>query len=630
MAVAFTLSIGAPARALGVPDPWAVLYPGTPRTPALDAPARDLCDAPAPLAMPFVEARRAASRRDALRARETLLAWDPRDASTAERACVQVELARLALRQGLLPEAAAAAAAAVAELGEADSSRLASGARWLRLEALYQAGRGDELQAGYEALASVDDPRLRAAAGLRLADLRLDAGDPAAALGRYGAMLDGDSALSEQEVGPWRVRAAEAAAAAGQPIAAARWLDRALSAQLDERQWVVATLRRAALHAASGEALESEKQLADVVRLRPEGAAARLAEWIGWAQQLARDPAMAPAIADRLAASTAPPEVPRLAIYGKALDAEARLASGDALAAFDGLVPLLGDSWADSALSLADLLDRTLLAALGEPSECPQLVGRLVGREQLVLRHVSQAAPLAALGACQLELGLIDSSLAVLRAARERFGAESVALPIARASLRAGRPDIAENAARDRIASGVPDRQAWQLLLAEARLAAGDVQEAQQVLAAVATAAAPGPERSRAIVLLAEAARQGTATEATRSLLADAIEGAGEGEWQHAGAALASAALTTARLTRRSHDAEAASRLYAVAAKRLPAGERRAQALYWVGRLSAKGNQGYTAMLAAAREVGPWSDLARERLAIETLGQGLSRGSQGG
>lgn len=621
LAVGFVLCAGlaAPASGAPLPDYWSLLYPGEPRTPVLDVVYTDLCSVPESIRGILSAARQSGSRRDQLRAREALLAWGPVEASEEEKVCVRLEATRLALQQGLLPETVAEASSLLASGDRAAGQRIETAARWFRLEARFRAGRREELRDEYQELANTEDPLLRAAAALRLADLDFDAGNSNAALDRYESLLGQASGVPDAMLGPWRWRAAEAALASGREEEAVRWLDLARSIRLPESIWSVATLQRAALHAAAGEIDGSAALRSEVRRLRPRGFAARIATWIDWTQPLASDPSGAAAIATRLRDEALMAPTPRLASFARSLEIEAFLAAAEPAAALERIGVLLVDPWTPTALVLSPRLDQALLAAVRQENGCARVVAAVAGWEPLVHRLVSDAQPLAALGTCHLELGLLDSALAALRVARERFGAESIALPMARASLEAGRADVAENAARDRIAKSTPEIDSWRLLLAEALLAVDDPDGAEAELAELVRADRRGPARSRAISLLAALSSQRALSNGTRFLLADAVIGAADAEWQGAGESLATAALAAARLTRDAHDPAGAVSLYELAARRLPSGERRAQAFYWAGRLA--GESGRAALHAAAQESGPWSELARTRLAIDSIGR---------
>lgn len=621
LAGSIVLCAGMPAPASGapLPDYWSILYPGEPRTPVLDVVSTDSCSVPEAIRGVLSAARQAESRRARLRGREALLAWDPAEASAAEQACVRLEATRIALLQGLLPEAVAGATFLLASAERVADERIETAARWLRLEAHFRAGRRDELRDEYRELATTEDRMLRAAAALRLADLQFDAGDPDAALGRYESLLDETGGLPDAMLGPWRWRAAEAALATGRDEAAVRWLDLARSGPLPESIWSVATLQRAALHAAAAEEDRSAALHSEVKLRHPRGAAARIATWIEWTRPLANDASGAAAIATRLREEAWAAPTPRLASFARSLEIEALVAAAEPEVALERIGVLLVDPWAATALVLSPRLDQTLLAAVELENGCARVVARVAGWEPLVHRLLSEAKPLAALGTCHLELGLLDSALTALRVARDRFGAESIALPIARASLEAGRADVAENAARDRIERSTPDSDSWRLLLAEARLAVDDPDGAGAELAELVRAGRPGPERSRAIALLAALSGHRVLSSDTRRLLADTVIGAADAEWQGIGESLATAALAAARLTRDAQDRTGAAFLYALAARRLPPGERRAQAFYWAGRLA--GESGRAALDAAAQESGPWSELARARLAVDFLGR---------
>jgi tetratricopeptide (TPR) repeat protein len=621
---AAAVSAETPRPVIADPDPWPILFRVEPRTAPLDGLVAATCrDEPGIAETIAAGGSRSAGRHERIAAFEALQAAAHEAATPRTRGCAALEAGRLALALGRHPEAAAEAGESQRVAEEIGEEGLRAAARFVRAEALWHAGRVEESRALFEELAHAPAPLLSAAARLRLADVQMERGDLAGARAGYAALFAPDSPLVVDS-GPWALRAAEAAIQAGEPVEATRLLELALASRITPSQRIDALIRRADLLAASGRAREAEETLARVEALDPEGPAARFVSVRRAAHALARGERDGETLARAIAPALASPDE-HLSAYARSVEVQRLLAIGEPRAAFERLVPLLSDPWAVASLALPATLDRTLAALVsGAGGSCESILALVDGSRGLVLRHASAAAPLAALGDCYQTVGLVDAAFEVLRQTTERFGPEASALPLARASLRAGRDDVVTSAALDRVVAGAPDAAAWAVVLAEAQLARGEREQAAGLLRPIVAAGA-GLETARAVELFARAARTG----ADALVLADAITAVDDAEWRREGDRLAVAALGAADLLRRDAHSGKARDLYVLAAERLPPGDRRAQALYWQGRLAPSDAAARASFAVAAGEGGIWSELARHRLALLEHGRAGARDAKG-
>lgn len=602
------------------PDPWPLLFAGVPRTPPLDAPFRPLCTQPERVARLLDGARRAVSRSERLVEREHLATIVAHGEDELTRACAALASARLALSLGLQPEAAADAVWAREQAEILGDAGLLAAARFARAEAFFLAGRTQASLALYDELATSLDPVVSASARLRVAEAQQERGDLEPARAAFRELLGPGSPLVGIPLGAFALRAAEAAWAAGDAGEAARWVEQALGEKLDADHWTVAMIRRGDLQLATGRSEEGERTLAAVAGFAPGGPADLLTRVRRVSHALAHPPVDTQELQTQLAPAMASDTMP-LASYARAVGAEVALASKRAATAFEELVPLLTEPRSVERLGLAQQLDDVVLRLVGDGRHCEAAIARLDPQRALVVRSVSRPEPLAALGDCYQKVGLAEPALAILRVVTERFGPETTALPFARSALRAGSYDVAASAARDRLATGTPDADAWRLLLAEVELARQDPKSAEELLLPLVTDG-PLAVRTAAVGLLAQAAGAGQPTGIAIDALVRAIEAASEAAWKRDGETLGDAALGTANLLRREGRLEQALALYALASEHDASKAARAESLYWRGRM-APAPETRRAQLreSVAADGGPWSALAKSRLSLLDLGR---------
>ena len=256
-------------------------------------------------------------------------------ASGEEGVCARLRRAWQELRTGRAVEAAADALRAAAATPEGvGPTALGEEARYLRAEGLARAGRRAEAGAIFEGLAGGPDPRLRALAALRRADLRLDAGRAAEAAADYAQVLPAVREGLGDAGRVWSRRAAEASLAAGDPAGALAWLEAAVATPGGQGDGST-ELRLGDVLAAAGRFVEAEdcyRRIATSRERTPESRTARL--------RLAALEADGPAAAQAVLRAERAAGEPGVAAYAASLLAERRLANADAegaLAALEGI-----------------------------------------------------------------------------------------------------------------------------------------------------------------------------------------------------------------------------------------------------------------------------------------------------
>lgn len=648
----------APARATA-PEPWQAFYGTRSPTPPIDAPAAEACGNGSPPSM--------IGRREQLAAREQALS-KVREAAPGDRPCLWLAAARRALALGMTPEAVAEARFAEMAAAEADSAAVLDAAQWLRAEAWFASGRFDEAEPIYRAFAAAGGPTaepsdeptpappappevpgpaepepagsvaaetlparpLTVLAALRLADAALARGDPRGALDGFAATLAPVAALGVP-IGPFVLRAAEAAAAAGRHEDARVRLEQALAGALDEPLRAVARLRLAALLLEIGEEAEGRAQIETVQRADPDSPAGRLAALqlleldleAAVREGVARTAGgalRADELADRLPALP-PGAAPAVGAYARRLAVQIELLAGRPEAALDQL-PALAGVEADAVLGDALAL---LLARHEATPDCAMLVGRLAPRTEWLLRRAPEPEPLAGLARCEARLLGPAAALELQRAIVRRFGAvgrEAVAVDLAEALLAEGRLDDVAAAANERIATGGAETATWRRLRAEVELARGAAGAVAATLDPVfETTEAPHEVQLEALEVLVRAVRSAPRDVDLAERLAAAVETLASRLGSAGGESFGEAALTAGHRLRREGAGPRAAALYALAATALPPGTRRAQAWYWSGVLAHDDTHARSAFEACAAESagGEWSALAQRRLAIAAL-----------
>lgn len=656
-----------PAPALP-PSPWSVLGSQTLRTPVIDvvpfcvpaelgedlegiargaavgqgaAALEALATTPAAKASPraaallgaSIQARSATDTRQRQSAhgalRDALLGGGPESCL----ACGRLELARLELLLGRNPEAAASAVQAGRLRARIPNGAFAGeAADFLRAEAHYRSGADREAGSLFRLLAQSESARIAAAARLRLADLRFDAGEPAAARPEYEALLPRAASFGASPQG-WSPRAAEAALADADPAGAEAWLRRflALEPAPDPARAALARIRLADVLAQDGRIEESREALEQVADARRGKPAAVLANVRTVDLRLSRADAEAQ-LAELGRAAQSPER--GLALYARGVLARRLVELRRVDEALDVLARLAYDAASlEIAPHFPENLDAALAIAASEArsdADCATLVRRLGERRQLLARHASSPDPFLRLGECYTALGFPGSALAVYRALARSFGAQlgsRISLPVGEAALAAGDVAVARAAAEAGASREEPDAAQWRLLLAQVELIDGRWEQAAKLAAEVVRSGEPRAAQVRAIGVLARAAVRLPDSEAQGALLEEALGKLSVEERKGVGPQLGETLLLTAEIRRQSAHLESAREHYAQAVETLAPGPLRAQAAYWLGALHPDPMEARSAWEIAARTPGggAWSRLAESELRTAPLRDALGR-----
>jgi len=570
----------------------------------------------------LVSARAAAGREreDALRTLEREVDAHP---APEARACTRLERMRLLLLLDRADEARVELARARRAQGGASgpaSDSLAAG--WLAAEAAHASGNEAEAHTGYAALASADDPRLAAAAGLRLVEEQFPVGgvgkrdEAEAEWRRFPQALESAAALG-LDVEPFALVAGELALRARDYGAAHHWLARA------ERPWPggLASIRKADALRGMGLAEDARRTLERVTRTGSTPETRALAELRLVDDRLAegkRDEALT-----TLAAVARSPHPLLRALARERLAAE-QLRAGQLDAALAAAVRLAYDAApAETEAGLGDTLSRVIAESAGA-HDCPLLLERFGDRRDLLVQESRGPDAVVALGDCLLEIGLAGAALESYRAAGRAFGFDrtpGLALRIAEASLAVGDRDAVAAALAAETGPrrpGDPETPRWLALSAALALGAGRRDEAATSYATLLGDAALAPERRLpAEQALAELATAGLGGAAAKAALAASLEQPATGD----PAARALVRLALADLER---DGAAAARSYRAAAAALPAGPARDRALHEAARLVSPAAARREALAALPIEApgSAWSRLSQLELRLERIESG--------
>ncbi len=544
-----------------------------------------------------------------------------RNPSAASRACARIELARLAIRKRLLPEARAELGRVARELADTrppDGSELTS--RFYAAEIAVLEGRRETAAAAYAQLAEVSRPWLSRAARLRRADLAIawPVPDPAettrGAWRRLATALD-EARSAEIDVAAWSPRAAEIAIAAGELEAAHRWL---ADAERIESGSGVASIRKADVLVALDRAADARKVLDRVASSGTLRAARDLANVRRAGYGVGGESTQQRVERLRRGAASLHPHV---AAYARFELARVQLTDGDVTSTLESLARLAYTGALPGVEEgLAGVLDRAVRAAAPEGTPCAAVLERLGGRRNLFIGLSNEPGPFLRLGDCFLELEMPRQALDVYRQLARRFGTdETLGLPLrmARASFAAGDLPILRatlrayfSAPENADASGArsADGTHWRWLRARLDLHDGEVGRAALTLEQLALGGAM-PERVRVGVERELARLPDGALPARRigvALATSLAKPAGEP------AARAEAWLRLADLQRAEGRGTIARAAYRRAAELLPPGSRRTRALFAAGLLTTDANQ-IPGSLKEARNAAPtlhWARLA--------------------
>jgi hypothetical protein len=573
-----------------------------------------------------VFAAREAPDRSARLAIESRLRERLREPMPQDRAlCLRMELARILMLLGRDAEAAGQWALSERLLDASfptNSSRrdaLAFG----QAEVLYRTGMRFEAHLAYRELARADEPRLAAAARLRLTDLSFDAGRVENVGLEYEALLPRATAFGASAEG-WALRAAEAALAVGDHERGQRWIERFVEGETDQDVLDLATIRRADLEVALGDPSRARARLAEIGGRRagqPIGSLAAIrAIDLGISDEAPRERVerlveiirVHPQTLRRYALDVLMSELAEREEVEDALIVATRLA-------YEGTDPVVTPGFGSR---LDDLLDRL---TAGEGADCERILNVLGGRYGILIERTSGVGPFVQLGECFEQIELPWLAAPVYRAISRHFGAvgaERVALPLARAAASIGELALARRMAEASLAEPGPDEIAWRAVLAEVDFRQSRIAAAVAGLQAVLDAPELALERGRLARLLSLSFDEHDDPEAV-SFLAERLP-----RWLEqapsapvARASMLEATLQTAHVLRREGWLERARRLYRVIDRHAGDGTLRSSARFWLGVeeedqaiRGAVWGEDPTKTLAS-----PWGRLARFEQRFESL-----------
>jgi hypothetical protein len=565
-------------------------------------------------------------------ARTALEAALDEDAVPASRACVRMELARLSLRAGLLPEAHAELARVGRELEkQALSLALVETAQFYRAEVEVLRGQRSSARDGYQSLTGAIDSRLRRAAQLRLADLALGwpLPEPGAESKAGWRTLRNRLAQAREhgfDITHWSARAAEVAIAAGEFDEAHRWL---ADAERLEGRAGVASIRKADVLVALGRGADARNVLERVSSTASLRSARELASIRRAGYGLGGESGEQRVERLTRGASSRNPHVAALARYELA---RVLLTAGDIEGTLEALTRLAYTGALPGAQDgLVSTLDRAVAAAARADVECPALLERLGGRRELFISLSGEAQPFLRLGDCFLEVEMPGQALDVYRQVARRFGAASATslplriarasfaaddLPILRATLRA---HFVQQRARVEAATPDAEDAQWRWLRAQLDLRDGNAAIAGVALDSLAREPKLAPETRVAVERALARLDEGTISAARLGFaLASSLAHSAPGI---AASARAEAWLRLADLQRDQGREITARAAYRRAAELLPPGARRERADFAAALLAPTASEAHAALSTPREDDAqtPWSVLARAELRLIAL-----------
>ncbi len=589
---------------------------------------RETSDAALHVLADIFAAREARDREDRLvvasRLQEKLRGSMPPDRAL----CLRMELARLLMLLGRDAEAAGQWALSERLLDASDPTNdsrrraLAFG----QAEVLYRTGMRFDAHLAYRELARANEPRLAAAARLRLTDLSFDAGRIEDVSLEYETLLPRATAFGASAKG-WALRAAEAALAAGNHERGQRWIERFIEGETDPQALDLAAIRQADLDVALGDPLRARARLTEVGGRRegePLGslAAIRVID-LGLSEEAPRERmerlmeivrAHSQTLR-RYALDVLMSELAEREEVEEALIVATRLA-------YEGVDPVVTPAFGPR---LDDLLDRATRANGGVEAGCEGILDVLGGRYGMLIERASVIEPFVRLGECFERIELPWLAAPVYRAVSRRFGAigaERVALPLARSAASIGELALARRMAEASLTEPGPDEIRWRAVLAEVDFRESRTAAAAAGLQAVLDAPELVFERGRLARLLALTFEERDDPEAVSFLderLPVWLEQTPQGPI--ARASMLEATLQTAHALRRSGWRARARTLYRAIARHAADGPLRSSARFWLGLQEED---------EAIREVAwgedpteslgsPWGRLARFERRFESL-----------
>ena len=565
-------------------------------------------------------ARRGGDRSKLRIARSRLEYIAMRERESGRLVCALLESARVAIALRLLPEAEAGITRVVRELSEAsDDHPSLESAKFYRAELLYRRDEPFDAHILYRELASSRNPRMAAAARLRLTDLSFDSGKSRSVQLEYETLLPHGAAFGAK-MSDWALRAAEAAIDSKNLGAAKIWLDRFAEDVQDRYERDVVEIRRADLDVLEGRPKDARKRLRKLWgRKGNEGveALARVRQ-IDLGVSSAAPEARLATLHTATSSRNRGVKIYALSVLVHELVLQGKVDEGIAAItrlAYEGADPVLARHF---DRDLQNLLAGSVFQADGD-KECWRVVRRLGGRYGVLLEFTSDMSPFLALGRCFERMQLNAMAIELYRSLIRTHGlkvASMVALPLARASLAVGDVSLARAAAEVNIRHGGDRIPQWKAILAGAEIALHHDAAASRLLRELLPSKRLKEQRVSLALLFATVVRRHANGE-DLALLQRTLESVSDSAREAEPWAFGEASMLAGSRLRGDGRTDRATAMYTLAAHYLPAGARKNEALYWATRSlpGARSDE----QEAEAPEPGLWSRLADYEARVETL-----------
>lgn len=539
---------------------------------------------------------REAEGRDALLAtigslRETLT----RDDLAQNRFCLRLELARILLLLDRASEAAAQLTVAERESEKQNFlGRSLEAIAFMRAEVLYDRGLRFDAHLAYRKIAKEADPRLAAAARMRLTDLSFDAGKVDQVSREYEALLPRANAFGG-DARDWALRAAEAALDAGEASRSLRWIEFFLDSDPDVDARDAAQIRLADLDVHFDDPLSARKRLKTVSGRRQGDRLGAVAAVRGIDMGIAAgSPDQRVEVLLRVVREHRR-GVRRyaLGVLMRELDQRGDLDGALAVAtrlAYEGVDPVVTPRFeADLARILGHVTESFTQVSCGE------IIRMLGGRYGILIERSERPDPFEKVGLCFEELELPWLAVGVYRTITRRFGTQGtsgITLPLARSSLATGETALARRVAEAALEEPDEDEQAWRAVLAEANFVEGRFEEASTSMRKILDAPNIGAARGKLARMLAlslsrpeSSAASITAPDPTLGFLARRLPDwlAAKEVAPRARENLIEAAILTAHAHRRAGRPNGAAKLYQLVNRYAEPGAMRSSARFWIG-----------------------------------------------
>lgn len=570
----------------------------------------------------IVASRSARSRKAQLDARRDLDTVTRNEREPERLMCALIESARLSLIMRRFPELDADLSRIERILAKASPDHtLLEAARFFKAEFLYRSDDEFNAHVAYRELASSKNPRMAAAARLRLTDLSFDAGKSRSVLLEYETLLPHGEAFGAR-LTDWSLRAAEAALDIGDFEAAKAWFDRYNAHVQDRDVRDIVEIRLADLEALNDQPEQARKRLRRLWRRKGDLNIENLARLrqvdlgVGSHSPDERIEMLHRATSGQKRGV----RIYGLAVLVHELVLQGKISEGIAAItrlAYEGADPILARHFASD---LDSLLASSQAEAMDDEG-CGVIVRRLGGRYGILMGSAANPTPFLVLGRCLEQRQLHDSAIAVYRSLTRVFGANlasRVALPLARASLASGDVSLARAAAKVNIQNGVGRIREWKMIAADAETALGHHDAARDIIRGLLADPDVGNLRLGLGLTLTKLIARNP-NDGDVDLLVRTVRAIPESIRIEQAESFGELAMRAATALRMRGDAYQARPIYKLASLALPNGARKGEAHYWAtGQPLASEDEGDE---AAPTSSDPWAQLARYEAKARRTGE---------